>query len=428
MKTVAAFAFDVAQWPAAEKGWYKHTSSFLSFFSVGMAMAGFDLGKLGANAVTAFALDGEADPGLYREKVQRGLRRRGFEVEVRPYKCDGRQEAADTRLSCKALWEALQKATLFFLASGEAVRIVVGVLGVDADLKAIAETLEDALSVRGWLPAGCEVHVVMMGTRAKAPKTVGKRWEDLREKLKKVRLHVSYVEEAPEVEMVFSGNQSVWNPSAIVRRNTTTEKQRDDADKEFDSQASRTLKFLPTDDKRFVIQECKALDVEGTGYVRTADVADLLYLRRKMTEGEVFESTADQISEWVPYATILGATVPPKTPEETIKTPQELYMENQALKEDNEKKKRKLSELEASLAEAERKLETFSHESEPGYNQLDGCNQSERRNKRQRFHVDEEGEDSAAIVPPSQTDASTSTSSTSFGSLSSFPSGEQTPL
>uniref|UniRef100_A0A0G4GUM7 Uncharacterized protein n=1 Tax=Chromera velia CCMP2878 TaxID=1169474 RepID=A0A0G4GUM7_9ALVE len=125
------------------------TSSFLSFFWLVTAhcQVGFDLGKLGASAITAFALDGETTSGSQCYEAHGGLRKRGVLMEAHPYKRDDKQEAADTRVACRALWEALYQAILVFLETGEAVRVVVGVLGVDADLKATAETLEEVKAV-----------------------------------------------------------------------------------------------------------------------------------------------------------------------------------------------------------------------------------------------------------------------------------------
>uniref|UniRef100_A0A0G4I4T1 Uncharacterized protein n=1 Tax=Chromera velia CCMP2878 TaxID=1169474 RepID=A0A0G4I4T1_9ALVE len=88
-----------------------------------MAQVGFNLEKLSASAITTFALDREATSGSYWDEVYGGLRKRQILTETRPYKLNGKQEAADMRVSCKALWEAqsLYQATLLFQGTGQAV-------------------------------------------------------------------------------------------------------------------------------------------------------------------------------------------------------------------------------------------------------------------------------------------------------------------
>uniref|UniRef100_A0A0G4HYV3 Uncharacterized protein n=1 Tax=Chromera velia CCMP2878 TaxID=1169474 RepID=A0A0G4HYV3_9ALVE len=138
-----------------------------------MAQVGFDLGRLGASVITAFALDGEATSGTYRDEVHGGLRKRKILMEARPYKLNGKHEAADIKGACKALWEALHHADhprVYFWGLARQFKCV-EVLKVDANLMAIAETLKKALLVGGWFPEGSEVHVVMLCTWKKVLQT-----------------------------------------------------------------------------------------------------------------------------------------------------------------------------------------------------------------------------------------------------------------
>uniref|UniRef100_A0A0G4F1D3 Uncharacterized protein n=1 Tax=Chromera velia CCMP2878 TaxID=1169474 RepID=A0A0G4F1D3_9ALVE len=159
------FLFDIAQLykPAEEKEWLTTPNTFLSTAVSAIDAAGLQLCEE-VWLEAAFAADGKPIFSSVRDFLHDGLECRGFDVDRRDYK-GGRKEGEKMQagVDCSVMSEGhaiiIKKAAILPKTG----RLVFVLGGIEQDLKVLGEKIDKEVKLGEWVPAGLEVHVIMVG-------------------------------------------------------------------------------------------------------------------------------------------------------------------------------------------------------------------------------------------------------------------------